>query len=37
MNREQSDSKQYSKFIEGKKERERKLMVIHVRYMKKTA
>ena len=36
MSREQSDSKQYSKFIEGKKERERKFMVIYVRYMKKT-
>ena len=35
-NREKSDSKQYSKFIEGKKERERKLIVIYVRDMKKT-
>ena len=37
MNHEESDSKQYSKFIKGKKEREKKLIVIYVRDMKKTA
>ena len=37
MNREESDSKQYWKFIEGKEEKEGKFKVIYVRDMKKTA